>query len=184
MHFREIMLDFFEKVSLAWEDALRYTISFMFVNVPYVYPYLTVKIFSHQQLPGSVYWDLTADSKLKRLTTYLGTVFSFGTFIRQENPACRFLKLETILSRFLQNLLTPYLHLPNYPWLKWYRNLLYREPKSERWSEECLKGQINLFIYTLLTLLYSVLTRYRLFRQSFFRTYRMNQSILEKIFNK
>ena len=92
MHFREIMLDFFEKVSLAWEDALRYTISFMFVNVPYVYPYLTVKIFSHQQLPGSVYWDLTADSKLKRLTTYLGTVFSFGTFIRQENPACRFLK--------------------------------------------------------------------------------------------
>ena len=92
MLFREIMLDFFEKVSLAWEDALRYMISFMFVNVPYVYLYLTVKILSHQQSPGSVYWNLTADSKLKRLTTYLGTLFSFGRFIRQENWTCWFLK--------------------------------------------------------------------------------------------
>ena len=35
---------------------------------------------------------LSPDSKFKRLTTYLVTVFSFSNIIRQENPSYRFVK--------------------------------------------------------------------------------------------
>ena len=118
---------------------------------------LSIPYGKNIQSAGSVYWDLTTDSKLKRLTTYLGTLWA--DLLDRKIQLVGSWKLETILSRFLQNLLTQYLRLPNYPWLKWYRNLLYREPKSEKWSEECLKGQINLFIFILLILLYSILTR-------------------------
>ena len=45
------------------------------------------------------------------------------------------------------------------PDLKWYRNLLYREPKSEKWCERCPKSQIKLFMFILLILLYSNLAR-------------------------
>ena len=47
--------DKLEKFSFPWKDALRYTISFMFVNVLEIYLYLTLEIFSHQQSPGVVY---------------------------------------------------------------------------------------------------------------------------------
>ena len=53
---------------------------------------LSIPYGKNIQSAGSVYWDLTTDSKLKRLTTYLGTLFSLGRFIRQENPTCWFLK--------------------------------------------------------------------------------------------
>ena len=129
----EITLDFFEKVSLAGEDAPRHTVSFMFVNVLY----LTVKIFSHQQSPGVVYREFFV-TRFKIEETdhipgdYLVTLFSFGRFIRQENPSYRFLK----------------------------------------------SGNNIIAIFTKST--YSV----SLFKQSFLKIYRMNQSILEKMFNK
>ena len=119
-----------------------------------------------------------------RMTTYLVTnwwLFSLSAdFLGRKIHVIGSWKLETILSRILRNLLTRHLHQPNYSWLKWYRNLLYREPRSEEWSEECPRGQIKLFMFILLILLYSVS---RWFKQSFFKIYRMNQSILEKIFN-
>ena len=112
-------------------------------------------------------------------------LFSFSRFIGQENfQVIGSWKVETILLRFLRNLLTRYLHQPNYPWLKWCRKLLYRDPKSEGWSEECLKGQTKLFMFIQLILFYSVLTRKRVFKQNFFKICRIIQSILEKIFNK
>ena len=97
MHCREITLDFFEKVSLAWEDAPRHTVCFMLVNVLLDLLYLTVKIFSHQQSPGVVNREFFV-TRFKREETdhipgdYLVTLFSFGRFIRQENPSYRFLK--------------------------------------------------------------------------------------------
>ena len=92
MHCREITLDFFEKVSLAWEDAPRHTVCFMLVNVLLDLLYLTVKIFSHQQSPGVVNQEFFV-TRLKIEKTdhksgdYLVTLFSFGRFIRQGNPS-------------------------------------------------------------------------------------------------
>ena len=73
-------------------------VSFMFVNVPQIYLYLIVKIFSHQHSPGVVYQGFFATRfKIEEIdhmpVDYLVTLFSFARFIRWGNPSYRrFLK--------------------------------------------------------------------------------------------
>ena len=78
--------DKLEKFSFPWKDALRYTISFMFVNVLEIYLYLTLEIFSHQQSPGVVYRRFFVTIfKIKENDyipgEYLLNFFSFHRFI-------------------------------------------------------------------------------------------------------
>ena len=111
-HCREITLDFFEKVSLAWEDAPRHTVCFMLANVLLDLLYLTVKIFSHQQSPGVVHQEVFVTRfKIEKTdhipSDYLVTIFSFGRLIRQGNPSYRIFKSRNnIIAIFAKS--TPY----------------------------------------------------------------------------
>ena len=71
---------------------------------------------------------------------YLVTLFSFGRFIRQENPSYRFLKsgnnitvifTESTRYRVYSNKLSPIEVISKFADREW---------KSERWSEEIHKG--------------------------------------------
>ena len=131
----------------------------MFFRFIYILPSKYSVICSHQVSYTENF--LSQDPKLKRLITYLVTTwwlfYLSADLLDKKIQTIGSWKVETILSRFLRNLLTRYLRQPNYAWLKWNRNLLYREPKSESWSEECPKGQIKFFMFIILILLYSVL---------------------------
>ena len=97
MHCREITSDFFYKVSLAREDALRHTVSFRFV---YVLLDLSIPYRKNIQSPA-----VTRCRNREHFVTRfkvegtdhipgdcLVTLFSFGRFIRQENLSYRLLK--------------------------------------------------------------------------------------------
>ena len=67
--------------------------------------------------------------------------------------------METTLSRFLQNLLGTVPASTKLSLIEVVSKLAYREPKSWRWNEEFHEGQTKLFLFILLILLYSVLTK-------------------------
>ena len=97
--------------------------------------YLTVKIFSHQQSPGVIYREFFVTifkiEETERIPgDYLVTLFSFGRFIRKKNPGYRFLKSGNKHYRdFYEIYSVVLLPQPNYPRLKWYRNLLTESQK-------------------------------------------------------
>ena len=123
----------------------------MFLNVLQIYLYLTVEILSHQQSPGLVYWGFFVTKfKIREidhiLGDYLVTLFTFGRFIRWENPSYpRFLKNEnSIIAIFMKS--TSYCPLlqPNHPLLK-YRYLLPECQKVRDLVKNCYTAQRKLY---------------------------------------
>ena len=190
MHCREIATGFFEKVSFPWKDALRHTVSFLFVNVLQIYLYLTVEILGHQQPPGAVYRGFFVTKfKITEIDhipgDYLVTLFTFGRFVRWGNPSYRrFLKNEnSIIAIFTKSTWYYPILQPNNPLLRYRYLLLLSECQKVRdLVKNCYTAQRKL--YPCLSYWFFFIAFWKGKNCSLIKMYRMNQNILEKISNQ
>ena len=110
MYCLEITLDFFQKGSFSWKDALRHTLRFMFVNVLWIYLQIIVGIFSHQVSYTRDF--LSPCSEYKRLSIYLVrlTIYLERLTIYLERLTIYLVRLTIYLVRLA-------IYLVNAPWL-------------------------------------------------------------------
>ena len=111
------------------------------------------------RIPGIFCHQIQIEETDRIPGNYLVTIFLFGRFIRQENPSYWFLKGGNNITVIFTKSTRYCVCLNHIIPVEVLSKFADREPKSEKWSEEIHKGKKKLFMFILLNLLYSVLTR-------------------------